>query len=71
MEIDIILNEFTSPQEALELGLMAERYGARGVWASNYGCSRDPFMTLPLLADRSSRIRLGPMALCPAELHPP
>lgn len=70
MEIDIILNEFASPQEAAELGLMAERYGARGVWSSNYGWSRDPFMTLSLLAHQSSRIRLGPMAISPAELHP-
>ena len=70
MEIDIILNEFASPQEALELGLMAERYGARGVWSSNYGWSRDPFFTLSLLAHQSSRIRLGPMAVSPAELHP-
>ncbi|MBL8223786.1 MAG: LLM class flavin-dependent oxidoreductase [Chromatiales bacterium] len=70
MEIDIILNEFASPQAALELGLMAERYGIRGVWASNYGWSRDPFFTLSLLAHQSSRIRLGPMAISPAELHP-
>ena len=70
MDIDIILNEFTSPQEAVELGLMAERYGVRGVWSSNYGWSRDPFMTLSLLADRSSRIRMGPMAISAEELHP-
>ena len=70
MEIDIILNEFTSPQEAVELGLMAEGYGLRGVWASNYGWSRDPFFTLSLLADRSSKIRMGPMAVSAAELHP-
>ena len=38
MEIDIILNEFTSPQEAAELGLMVENYGLRGVWSANYGC---------------------------------
>jgi len=70
MDIDIILNEFASPVEAAELGLMAERYGVRGVWASNYGWSRDPFFTLSLLAHQSSRIRLGPMAISPAELHP-
>ncbi|MFW2403973.1 MAG: LLM class flavin-dependent oxidoreductase [Gammaproteobacteria bacterium] len=70
MEIDIILNEFTSPQQAVELGLMAENYGVRGVWSSNYGWSRDPFMALSLLADRSSSIRLGPMAISAEELHP-
>ncbi len=70
MEIDIILNEFASPQAALELGLMAERYGVRAVWSSNYGWSRDPFFTLSLLAHQSRRIRLGPMAVSAAELHP-
>jgi len=70
VEIDIILNEFASPREAAELGLMAERYGARGVWSSNYGWSRDAFFTLSLLAQQSSRIRLGPMAISPEELHP-
>jgi len=70
MDIDIILNEFASPQEAAELGLLAENYGIRGVWASNYGWSRDPFFTLSLLADQSSKIRLGPLAVSPYELHP-
>ncbi len=70
MEIDIILNEFTSPQEAVELGMQVEGYGLRGVWSANYGGSRDPFFTLALLAERSSNIRLGPMAVTPVELHP-
>jgi 5,10-methylenetetrahydromethanopterin reductase len=70
MEIDIILNEFASPHAAAELGLLAESYGLRGVWSSNYGTSRDPFFTLSLLADRSSNIRMGPMAVSSAELHP-
>jgi len=70
MDIDIILNEFTSPQEAAELGLLAESLGVRGVWSSNYAWSRDPFLTLAPLADQSSRIRLGPLAVSPYELHP-
>ncbi len=70
MDIDIILNEFTSAREARELGLLAEQYGFRGVWASNYGWSRDPFLALSLLAEASQRIRVGPMAISPAELHP-
>lgn len=70
MDIDIILNEFASPQEAAELGLLAESFGVRGVWASNYAWSRDPFLTLAPLADQSSKIRLGPLAVSPYELHP-
>jgi len=70
VDIDIILNEFASPQDALELGLLAERYGVRGIWSSNYGDTRDPFFVLALLAKESSRIRLGPLAVSAAELHP-
>ncbi len=70
MDIDLILNEFASPREALELGLMAERYGIRGVWACNYAWSRDPFFTLSLLARESKTIRMGPLALSPYEMHP-
>ena len=70
MDIDIILNEFASPQEAAELGLLAESYGVRGVWSTNYAWSRDPFLTLASLAEQSSQIRLGPLAISPYELHP-
>ena len=56
MDIDIILNEFASPQEAAELGLLAESFGVRGIWASNYAWSRDPFLTLAPLAEQSSRV---------------
>jgi len=70
MDIDIIFNEFASPGEAAELGLLAERYGLRGVWSTNYPDSQDPFFTLSLLASRSSRIRMGPLAISPYELHP-
>ena len=70
MQIDIIFNEFATPEEAAELGLLAERYGLRGVWSTNYPYSRDPFFTLALLASRSSTIRMGPLAISPFELHP-
>jgi 5,10-methylenetetrahydromethanopterin reductase len=70
MEIDIIFNEFATPAEAAELGLLAERYGLRGAWSTNYPTSRDPFFVLSLLASRSSTIRMGPLAISPFELHP-
>lgn len=70
MDIDIVFNEFATPAEAAELGLLAERYGLRGVWSTNYPASRDPFFTLALLASRSSTIRMGPLAISPFELHP-
>lgn len=70
MDIDIILNEFASPQEAAELTKLAESYGMRGVWSSSYGDGWDPFMTLALAADQTSSIQLGPLAMSPYELHP-
>ncbi|MEC9374788.1 MAG: LLM class flavin-dependent oxidoreductase [Pseudomonadota bacterium] len=70
MDIDIILNEFTSAEEASELGRLAESYGVRGIWSSNYGWSRDPFMALSQLAIESNKILMGPMAISAAELHP-
>ena len=70
MEIDIILNEFATPSEAAELGLLAESYGLRGVWSSNYGDSRDAFLALSQLALQSERIVMGPLAVSPYELHP-
>jgi 5,10-methylenetetrahydromethanopterin reductase len=70
MKVDVILDPETSPAEAKEVGLLAERYGVNAVWASNYPSSRDPFITLAPLALASSRIRLGPMVMTPWELHP-
>jgi 5,10-methylenetetrahydromethanopterin reductase len=70
MDIDIILNEFATPNEAAELAMLAESYGMRGVWSSSYADGRDPFFTLALAAERTSAVRMGPLAVSPYELHP-
>lgn len=70
MNIDIILGEFVSPAEAAELGALAERYGLRAVWSTNYADSRDPFLNLAMLARSSSTIKMGPLAVSALELHP-
>jgi 5,10-methylenetetrahydromethanopterin reductase len=70
VEIDIILNEFATPTEAAELSMLAESYGLRGVWSSSYGDGWDPFMSLAWAAERTERVRLGPLAVSPFELHP-
>ncbi len=70
MDLDIILNEFVTPQETGELAQLAESYGFRGLWSASYGSQRDPFMTLIKAAEQTSRIRLGPLAVSPMELHP-
>jgi len=70
VDIDIILNEFAEPRVAAELSRLAESFGIRGVWSSSYADGRDPFMTLTLAAAETSRVRLGPLAVSPYELHP-
>lgn len=40
------------------------------MWVSSLGDSRDPFTNLSLLAQTSSRIRLGPIAVNPFDTHP-
>ena len=70
MKIDIILNEFSSPTEVKDLGLLAESFGLRAIWSSSYVSQRDPFMTLCPLAEASSKILMGPLAISPYETHP-
>jgi len=70
MQIDVILDTRAKPQELAELGRLAERFGLHGVWVSSLLDSRDPFTNLGLLAQTSSRIRLGPIAVNPFDTHP-
>jgi alkanesulfonate monooxygenase SsuD/methylene tetrahydromethanopterin reductase-like flavin-dependent oxidoreductase (luciferase family) len=70
MHIDVILDARAKPQELAELGRLAERFGLHGVWVSSLLDSRDPFANLGLLAQTSSRIRLGPIAVNPFDTHP-
>ena len=70
MKIDVILDTRAKPQELAELGRLAERFGLHGVWVSSLLDSRDPFTNLALLAQTSSRIRLGPIAVNPFDTHP-
>jgi alkanesulfonate monooxygenase SsuD/methylene tetrahydromethanopterin reductase-like flavin-dependent oxidoreductase (luciferase family) len=53
-----------------ELGLLAEKYGFEAVWTANHLSARDPFMSFALLGRDSNKIRMGPVAVSPFELHP-
>ena len=70
MRIDIILESNNSPETVLKLGKLAEEVGLGGVWVSNMNDSRDPFINFVPLAIGSDRIKLGPIAVSPFELHP-
>lgn len=70
MDVDVILNEFDSPRAIAEQAVLAERYGFRAVWATSYATGRDCFLSLAEAARATSKIRLGPLAVSPMELHP-
>ncbi len=70
MRIDVILESNNSPERVRELGLLAEQHGLGAVWVSNMNDARDPFINFVPLALATRRIRLGPIAVSPFELHP-
>lgn len=70
MDIDIILEPDLTPAQVAELGLKAERYGVRAIWSSNYFAHWDCFLSLVPLAQQTSRLLLGPLAVSPFEMHP-
>ena len=70
MRIDLILESNLPSERIAELGVLAERAGIGGVWVSNMNDARDPFINMVDLARATSRIRLGPIAVSPFELHP-
>jgi alkanesulfonate monooxygenase SsuD/methylene tetrahydromethanopterin reductase-like flavin-dependent oxidoreductase (luciferase family) len=70
MDIDIILECDVSPQQMVELGVEAERLGIRALWSSNYHQNWDAFISLVPVAQATSRILMGPLAVSPWEMHP-
>lgn len=70
MQIDVILDTRAGASELAELGQLAESCGIRGVWVSSLLDSRDPFTNLAPLAQTTSRLALGPIAVNPYDMHP-
>ncbi|GIS41294.1 MAG: hypothetical protein Ct9H90mP13_11400 [Pseudomonadota bacterium] len=70
MKIDIILEPDLTPEQICELGMVAENYGIESVWTSNYFSHWDPFISLTQLANKTSQIKLGILAVSPFEMHP-
>jgi alkanesulfonate monooxygenase SsuD/methylene tetrahydromethanopterin reductase-like flavin-dependent oxidoreductase (luciferase family) len=70
MDIDIVLDSHTPPQQLAELGVLAEQQGIRCVWNASYLDGRDPFSAMVPLAQATSRIKIAPMALNGYEMHP-
>jgi alkanesulfonate monooxygenase SsuD/methylene tetrahydromethanopterin reductase-like flavin-dependent oxidoreductase (luciferase family) len=70
MDIDLVLDSHMTPSQLAELGVLAEQNGIRAVWCASYLDGRDPFTNLAEMAKATKRLRLGPIALSPYELHP-
>ena len=70
MKIHIILEPDLTPDQLVEIGLLAEQLGVAGLWVQNYSAGADPFMSLVPLARASSSIRLGVVIVSAFEMHP-
>jgi 5,10-methylenetetrahydromethanopterin reductase len=70
MQIDLILEPDCRPAQIAELAGMAEDYGVRTLWASNYSSARDVFMSLVPTATATSRLGIGVLVVSPWEMHP-
>ena len=70
MHLDIALESKVGPAAFSELGLLAEKYGFRAIWAQNYARAPDAFMTAVPLALASKKITVGVAVVCPHEMHP-
>ncbi len=70
MDIDIILEPDLTPAQVAELGRKAEQYGVRALWSSNYFAHWDCFLSLVPLAQQTSKLLMGPLAVSPFEMHP-
>ena len=70
MRIDLILKPHQSAAEMARLGKLAESYGLGAVWVPNNILSLDPFVNFVPLAQQTTQLRMGPIAVSPFELHP-
>ena len=70
MQVDVILHPNSPPERFAELAVLAESYGVGGIWTSNMHDGRDPFVNFVDAARATSKIRFGPVAVSPYELHP-
>ncbi len=70
MRIDLIVESNLPPETIAALGRLAEAHGLGAIWVSSMLDSRDVFLNFAELARTTSRVRMGPIAVSPFELHP-
>jgi alkanesulfonate monooxygenase SsuD/methylene tetrahydromethanopterin reductase-like flavin-dependent oxidoreductase (luciferase family) len=70
MNIDVVLNALSTPEELARLAVQAEAAGVGAVWTASYLASRDPWSNLVAAAQATTRIELGAIAVNPYDTHP-
>jgi len=70
MKVGVVLDGRRSASEIAELARLAETHGFSHVWLSGGARTKDHFVRLAVAAAATRRIRLGPVALSPFEMHP-
>ncbi len=70
MRIDLIIEPDKSAEDVIALGQLAESLGFGAVWMPNKPDGMDPFTIFGVLARCTSKIKMGPIAISPFELHP-
>src|SRR5262252_825395 len=70
MRVGVVLDGRRSAAEIGELARLAVTYGFSHLWLSGGARTKDHFVRLALAAAATRRIRLGPVAVSPFEMHP-
>ena len=70
MKLGVVLNGRRSASEIAELAQLAEQQGFAHLWLSGGSRTKDHFLRLASAAAKTKRIRLGPVAISPFEMHP-
>jgi alkanesulfonate monooxygenase SsuD/methylene tetrahydromethanopterin reductase-like flavin-dependent oxidoreductase (luciferase family) len=70
MKVGVVLDGRRTPAQVAELARLAETHGFSHVWLSAGARTKDHFVRLAVAAASTTRIRLGPVAVSPFEMHP-
>lgn len=70
MRIDVIIESDKPAEQFARLGHLAEDYGLGAIWVANNANGRDSFVNFTPFALQSRKIKMGPIAISPFELHP-
>jgi len=70
MRVGVVLDGRRTAGEIAGLAQLAETYGFSHVWLSGGARTKDHFVRLAVAAAATRRIKLGPIAVSPFEMHP-